>query len=132
MKTKGFFWHKREKLAWAAGIADGEGHWHSYKPKNWKYVNIRFEITQTDREILDRFCKIVGVGKVYGPWKHCKPRNKEIYRYVTGTTDEVKKLTKLLYPWLGSIKKVQADNVLKRRELYDKNENQWLVLARSS
>jgi len=49
----------RENLAWAAGFFDAEGCF-STTPR----TGVCASITQTDRELLDRFQSIVGIGKV--------------------------------------------------------------------
>ena len=64
---------------------------------------LRASVNQKDREVLDRFCAAVGLGKIYGP-------------YLTTTTpwswqlhgDQVRLLIERLWPWLSRIKREQA------------------------
>jgi hypothetical protein len=87
------------ELAWAAGFFDGEGCFHAKLANNKSAKRIPCaSISQKHREVLDRFCKAVGVGKVYGPYAH------GIYRYVAVRQDANVVATKL-WPYLGSLKK---------------------------
>lgn len=109
---------RTEKLAWCAGLADGEGCWMVNKLKKegknkiYKYNRPRFEITQNDRRVLDRFLKTVKVGKVHGPWKHSSGKSKPYYRYVVNGIKSTKLVTNLLFPWLSPIKQMQVKKVL--------------------
>lgn len=57
--------HERE-IAWAAGLFEGEGCVYISKQKT---PQPRLQIRMCDRGPLDRFCLVVGQGKVYGPYK---------------------------------------------------------------
>ena len=62
--------YKREEqeraIAWAAGLFEGEGCIYSTTQKP---PQPRLQIRMCDRGPLDRFCLIVGRGKVHGPYK---------------------------------------------------------------
>lgn len=64
---------RRESLSWAAGFFDGEGYVGNQTTggKN----KVRLEITQVSREPLDRFAAVMGVGRVYGPYRKKTPLN---------------------------------------------------------
>ena len=51
----------REKLAWAAGLFEGEGCF--YINEKGKYVNAT--VTSTDKDVLDAFLQVIGFGKIY-------------------------------------------------------------------
>lgn len=67
-------------FAWAAGFWDGEGcvsltH-RSYGGN--KIPRIVVQAAQVDREVLDKFCDIVGFGNVLGPYTQ-KNQNSQPY-----------------------------------------------------
>jgi hypothetical protein len=99
----------REELAWAAGLWDGEGCCGCYgrydggkKKRKASYWHIRINISQHDREVLDRFAAAVGVGKVYGPYRgtvwhfQCVGKNAEI-------------VIEKIWPWLSEPKRRQIE-----------------------
>lgn len=98
---------KREDRAWAAGFFDGEG-WVGLKaagkdrPKRYAGVSI----TQLDREVLDRFHKIVEVGTVLGPYDAVGRKN-PLHTWNVNGLDGLMKVFIVLKPWLGSIKHKQ-------------------------
>jgi hypothetical protein len=63
-----------EEVAWAAGFFDGEGTTGTYRDGSTttKRCRIQISASQNDREVLDRFAMIVGVGKVGGPYDNVK------------------------------------------------------------
>jgi hypothetical protein len=100
-----------EDLAWCAGFFDGEGCFSISKSTTrhpHKYASVR--INQVHREVLDRFALAVEVGKVRGPYQ--RGPNQPIYVYSASTWCEVKTIADLLWPWLGTIKRDQAERVL--------------------
>ncbi|MGH2725943.1 MAG: LAGLIDADG family homing endonuclease [Actinomycetota bacterium] len=96
----------RENLAWAAGFFDAEGCFSTTAR-----VGVSASITQTDRELLDRFRGIVGCGTVYGPYQTRAadrfPR-KPHYFYKAHGRERVQALLAMLWTWLGTAKKRQA------------------------
>lgn len=58
-------------LAWAAGLFEGEGSFSIRKdnPRNKPgvlYRYLRMQLDSTDKDVLERFQKAVGVGHIYG------------------------------------------------------------------
>ncbi len=96
----------RENVAWAAGFFDAEGCFSTTAR-----VGVGASITQTDRELLDRFRAIVGFGKVYGPYQTRAadrfPR-KPHYFYKAYGRERVQALLAMMWTWLGSAKRQQA------------------------
>lgn len=96
----------RNSLAWAAGFFDAEGCFSTTSR-----VGVSASITQTDRELLDRFQSIVGLGKVYGPYQTQAsdryPR-KPHYFFKAHGLERVQALLAMLWIWLGTAKKGQA------------------------
>lgn len=96
-------------LAWAAGLFEGEGSIAAHQ-KN----AISLAVAMTDKDVLDKFAKIINYGRVYGPYKYnqkAKKNNKAYYRWMIADKVGVLAVWKLLEPMLG----------LRRHE-------QWLAL----
>lgn len=85
----------REKLAWAAGFFDGEG--HVSKPP---YKSILISISQLHPEVLERFRDSVGCGLI-------SRNGKGIYVYRTNGFERVQQVACCLWPFLGPIKRTQ-------------------------
>lgn len=99
----------REKLAREAGFFDGEG---STTAEIKKYRVVPFVcIKQAHREVLDRFRRAVGTGKVYGPYQ--APGNrKPHWLYRTTNFESTQAVVAMLWTWLGSVKRKQAKDVM--------------------
>ena len=100
--------------AWAAGLFEGEG---------CIYMNHKrmcAQIRSTDKDVLDRFCDIVGVGKVYGPYTTKQSINGEVItnpkwkdNYVWQCySDPARQVIERLYPLLGHRRQQKAREVL--------------------
>ena len=101
------------ELAWAAGFFDGEG-----------CITLSrglptLSIAQVDREVLDRFKRAVGPGSVNGPYDYASKERREHflnrkpqYRYQLSRLDDVRNVIDLLSPYLSSIKKEKAYELL--------------------
>ena len=103
----------REEVAWAAGFFDGEGCF-SYSEAS---VYVAVSIGQTEREPLDRFRAVVGVGKVNGPYDRAHPKRlskKPQYVYQAYGVEKVQAIMAMLWFWLGTTKRMQAVRVLTR------------------
>ena len=98
---------RREWLAWAAGVFDGEG-----------YVGVRFNspknrgiqaiVVQKDRRLLYKFRQVLKGGRIYGPKKEsgCS------YWQVTSGGD-VLRLYEYLAPYLSPVKLIQFRRAFK-------------------
>lgn len=53
---------RRAEIAWAAGLFEGEGCITQSSGR------LAVRLNGTERSVIDRFCAIVGEGKVYGPY----------------------------------------------------------------
>ena len=75
------------ELAWAAGFFDGEGNtrWRQDQPRSERrsrsYGTFVLQISQIDRDVLDRFRAAAGCGSVYGPYIRKNGSAKEITYY---------------------------------------------------
>lgn len=89
--------------AWAAGFFDGEGTTSVLKAQRDKYAYIRMGISQKLTEPLERFLQIVGKGKIY------KSNTRDIYSWNCYKQEDVEIVLNLLWPYLTSVKREQAN-----------------------
>lgn len=106
---------RREELAWAAGIIDGEGYFGSKKPLKPHYCpGVTFEIAQSSDAdqpaIFDRLKEIFPLGRINGPYYH--GRRRPIWRFRTEGIENVQHILASTWIWLGDIKRQQAVNAL--------------------
>ena len=101
-----------EKLAWAAGLFDGEG-WtglFEYSSRE-EYYSLEMGITQSGTdgipEALRRIAEVTARGRFYGPFDQGKGR-KPVYRWKTFGPNNVGSVLHLLLPQLGVVKREQA------------------------
>jgi hypothetical protein len=109
------------QLAWAAGFFDGEGTVAADKdPHTGRYRAINMEIPQSSAEgipdVLLRFCQIVGVGNILGPYEPRSPWSRlPQYRWRSGAREDVEMVATLLSPWLGPVKRTQFETAIRLR-----------------
>lgn len=106
-------------FAWAAGFFDGEGCTSVLTAKRDRHSYLRMSVSQKDREVLDKFHSIVGCGKVY------TAKTRPIHSWDCYTETECESVLELLWPYLGSKKKQQANEarntVYRRRNTVESN-----------
>ena len=58
------------EMAWAAGLFEGEGsiHWTGKREGHGNTYRLVLQMAMTDKEPLDRFASIIGIGNVAGPY----------------------------------------------------------------
>jgi hypothetical protein len=109
--------YDREQLAWAAGIFDGEGctntHLRQGNPDGLLYPNIKMVVTQHhDPEIIERFAAALKLGhisrRIVG-----QPSRPTVYIWVVSGQELVQASVALLWPWLASPKRRQAQQALR-------------------
>lgn len=106
-----------EELAWAAGLFDGEGSTSLERHQTHEgYFVIESSVTQSSNtgvpEVLSRFQGALGgVGKIYGPYEQDGAREL-VYRWKAYGLQRVELLVSQLLPWLGAIKRAQAETSL--------------------
>jgi len=101
---------KKCELAWAAGFFDGEGCTRVNRVTNkydYKYDILSIQITQKDREVLDRFQAAVGVGRIYA-------RADGAFLFSCGKTDDCHEILEKIWPWLSTQKREQANSAIER------------------
>jgi hypothetical protein len=110
-------------IAWAAGLFEGEG--AICTAQKFKAIlnedgqrrksGLRWwmVIHSTDHDVLHRFHKIIGVGRMYGPYldkrgDHYKPQ----LRWATTTLADAQSAARLLLPYLGERRAAKARECL--------------------
>lgn len=89
--------------AWAAGFFDGEGSTSVLSTKRDKYSYLRMSVSQKTPQLLEKFQSIVGRGKIY------KSHTRTIYNWNCYVREDCEAVLALLWPYLGQVKKDQAD-----------------------
>lgn len=111
--------------AWAAGFFDGEGCFHCSKPyfkHGGYYVNLSCRVGQKFPDLLYRFRDIVGVGSV-------RQNSRGMWTYQIASFDGVVLVYKLLYPWLGEVKRNQGDTAIQAYKRHQRLRTQNETVA---
>lgn len=104
-----------EHAAWAAGLWDGEGSVCLLKHRSHSgHFVAEASITQSSAtgrpEVLRRVSLLSSGGYWYGPFRQ-KGSTLPVYRWKLFRSDEIRRFLDRLWPWLGSVKRGQADRV---------------------
>jgi hypothetical protein len=100
--------NREQEIAWAAGLFEGEGTVGTQKQNR---VRIRFAVAMTDRDVLERFHRIVGCGSMTGPSWH-SGSTKPQWRWSATAANDALHLADLFRPFLGERRLVQLDRAL--------------------
>jgi hypothetical protein len=105
-----------ERRAWAAGLWDGEGSVCLLKHRSHPgYFVPEASITQASAdgrpEVLERAAALAAGGYWYGPFSQ-EGSKLPVYRWKLFRHDEIRTFLDLLWPWLGLVKRRQAERVL--------------------
>lgn len=112
-----------EVWQWIAGIYEGEG-----SITHNKSGSLQLSVSSTDRDVVEKLCKLSGVGHLQGPY-YRKEANlkkqpktiKPIYRWSVYKRDDVLFVVKGMYGLLCSRRQQQIDALL--------NDRQWSLDA---
>lgn len=94
----GRLWYMEPKevtVAWAAGIFEGEG-CISSDSNGASGIGRRLTVVNTDLDVLEKFYKTVGVGKIEGPFH--RSNRKTQWRWRCGKWEEIEHVLNLLMP----------------------------------
>ena len=95
---------RREEIAWAAGLFDGEG------SITLSSRRLHVRLRNTDLELVERFHTIIRVGTVYGPYSRQPQdgsRRKPVWDWVAREEDGLDALA-LMWSWLSARRLEQA------------------------
>jgi hypothetical protein len=100
----------RHELAWAAGFFDGEG-WAA-KRKRGVHSRINQAGPNGMPEVLLKFHRIVGVGRLKGP--QCKEGKQDLYWWEATSRPDVERVADQIAPWLCPVKRAEFERALGR------------------
>ena len=110
----------REDLAWAGGLFEGEGsiNWSKIKNRNPKlppWGVCGMSLHMTDEDVVRKFHKIVGIGRVHGPYNYSTKsiKRKSSWYWCIQTFERVQAIAAILWPWLGTRRRCQYKEVFK-------------------
>jgi hypothetical protein len=114
---------RREELAWAAGLFDGEGYVGVYRdPRRQHGCRLDISIFQIDRQVLDRFHQAVGgIGTVRGPYQNAG-RALRYFTWRVYSFEKVQAVIAMLWAFLSPVKREQARTALVRMRGYFRGE----------
>lgn len=95
------------EVAWAAGLFEGEGSF-GLRANGTVLVSV----ASTDRDVIDRFRRVIGTGRVSSQPAGRNNRRKRLWRVDVIQVDEVFRVTRMLYPWLGERRRSRADEAV--------------------
>jgi len=99
----------KAQAAWCAGIFEGEGSFSYHSGKFGRRVMAR--MTMSDKDVVNRFAELVGVGKVYGPFRW-KIGTKDMWTWQVTSFENVQHVIAILWRWLGIRRRARASEVL--------------------
>lgn len=111
---------KQLKIAWVAGLFEGEGSFGIYGEKKSKKI----EITSTDLDVLEKVKEEFG-GNIHQE-KSRNPKWKIAYKWYLGVKDSVDFILRI-YPYLGKRRQERADKYLLLNEEMIKRRNERIL-----
>lgn len=105
------------ELAWAAGFFDGEG--CTSLRRHGANAAAACAIGQKHPEVLHRFHMAVGVGAIYHLTSH-----RTEWRWQTTNEPDARQVIELLRPYLGTLKRDQADAAFAASTWHDGHKDQ--------
>lgn len=103
------------EFAWAAGLFEGEGCLtisHGRQPNGSIYRQPRLKLNSTDRDVVERFHRIIGVGSVIEDRAQERRGWKRQWSWIAGSRDDVRETVIRLFPLLGNRRQARAVDIL--------------------
>lgn len=102
------------ELGWVAGLFEGEGSVVLTKIKNRKdSYRVMCVVSSTDKDVITSFTKIVGFGKMNGPYKPSVSGRKEKYTWDVQNQRDCLKFLQIVENLLHERRKSKASEVIK-------------------
>jgi hypothetical protein len=105
--------YRRDELAWAAGLFEGEGCFSLLQGNKASTAGINM----IDRDVIERFCRIVGFGRVYAKPPR-EAHHKMQWQWKVASFEYFQATVALLWPWLGKRRKRRALEILRAKRRY--------------
>jgi hypothetical protein len=101
-------------IEWATGLFEGEG---SITHDNGRP---QISLEMTDKDVVEAFAEVVGVGKVNGPYRRSNKPDyyKPTYKWKIKAKADVRKVLSMMLPNLGTRRAHRALDALDYIELY--------------
>lgn len=104
----------RRSLEWAAGLFEGEGSISiklvSDKKGGFYGPYLEVSLTSTDEDVILSFCRTVGLGRVYGPYK--RSGRKPHWVWAAYQTPEIRGFLEELKPYMHSRRRARIEEAL--------------------
>src|SRR5690348_2327449 len=107
------------EYAWAAGFWDGEGNVSLTYRGAHMIPRIVIQVAQVDREVLDKFQRIMGYGNVLGPYPARTKNSQPYHVWRVEGVPHLRKFREVLSPYLGTAKLNQINEALDARSLWE-------------
>jgi hypothetical protein len=101
------------EVAWAAGLFEGEGSIHANTIKGRIYLLLN--LSSNDRDVVERFARAIGCGRVYGPYLDKNATNPRWSWHAKSKADSAHALS-LLEPFLCVRRRAKLAEVRARVE----------------
>ena len=98
-----------EDIAWAAGLFEGEGCMSTFA----KTHLIRATVSSMDREVLDCFQSVVGVGRIT---RQTTTKDGRVFWRWSANMEEAADVMRLFLPYMGVRRQMRALQLLNARE----------------
>lgn len=101
-------------LHWAGGLWDGEGSMGLNAHKR-RGPTLQASMHQNHPEVLEKFQKIIGLGRVYGPYGPYPGKARSVnpyYQWAVGGTHLVAQFFLLIRPYISSVKIEQGERAI--------------------
>jgi hypothetical protein len=102
---------KKEQIAWAAGIFEGEGcigYWEKSRV-------LRASVVNTNMEVLTRFQEVVGVGSIY-PMRPASGNRRDCWMWATNRAEDAIFVIGLFFDILTERRQEQALDAIHRHD----------------
>ena len=111
----------QKSIEFCAGLYEGEGTLTHFSKDNPRKNNWQLKIKMADEDVLEDFCRIAGVGKIYGPYHSAsyKEHHKPTWQYMVYKNKDVLSLLKRMLPYLGKRRTAKAVEVMNLLTTYE-------------
>lgn len=105
-------------IEWAAGLFEGEGCIYEGKQSKFPH-NPYYQLTvgMTDKDVVQKFCDVVGYGHVTESKTKTPDHWKQVYTWRAAKTTEVRRILSAMLPYFGNRRAYKALNILDTLEL---------------
>jgi hypothetical protein len=93
--------------AWAGGLFEGEGAFGIRRNGT-----VLLSLASTDRDVVERFRTVIGAGRLSSQPPGRNGRRKRLWRVDVIQVDEVLRIIRRLYPWLGTRRRQRAEEAV--------------------